>query len=282
MSVSVKIAVIFPSRGLLFSQTAEELLKNLKGYDYKIFFSHRRPIPKCFEEPTQRALEDDSITHLWFVEDDMKLPPDTLKRLLAKDKAVVTADYPVNKNGRGSVFKVMTSIIFCGTGCLLVKREVFNELKAPHFYSDRKWNIKNYDGFVKMRATTITNMEGYGLHDINFCMDLYKRGIPIHMINKTLAQRKLVKLGEAGTNDGAHEIEEWRTIKKDELLKQVKRWPIQETGDLVTVETDTGEVLTSSEHAKKMIKAGVGRNPPKREIVIDWNEDEVVDSPNNV
>src|SRR4051812_9654624 len=127
MKSSIKVGVILPSRGLMFSETADEILQNLKGIDHKFFFSHRQPIPDCFEKPTNRALLDDSITHLWFVEDDMKLAPDTLSKLLVVNRAVVTVDYPVNADGRGSIFKVDKQIVFCGTGCLLVKREVFNE-----------------------------------------------------------------------------------------------------------------------------------------------------------
>lgn len=53
---SVKIAVILPSRGLVFSKTVDELLRELKPYSYEIFWSHGRPIPDCFEIPTQEAL----------------------------------------------------------------------------------------------------------------------------------------------------------------------------------------------------------------------------------
>lgn len=36
----MKVGVIFPSRGLVFSKTADELLQNLKKVNHKIFFSH--------------------------------------------------------------------------------------------------------------------------------------------------------------------------------------------------------------------------------------------------
>jgi hypothetical protein len=35
----MKIAVVLPSRGLIFSQTADELLQNLQGFDYMTFSS---------------------------------------------------------------------------------------------------------------------------------------------------------------------------------------------------------------------------------------------------
>lgn len=266
----MKIAVILPSRGLMFSQTADEILQNLKGIDHRFFFSHRKPIPECFEKPANSALLDDTVTHLWFVEDDMILPPDTLAKLIAVDKAVVTADYPVNKDGRGSIFSLDKQVVFCGTGCLLIQREVFDELKSPYFRTDTRWNIKNYGDFLKMTAAEQSNLEGYGLHDVNFCMELYKRNIPIHKIDTVLGQRKLISLGKAGSNDGAHNIETWTKVKKDHLLKTIKQWPVMPTGNLVTVLTKDGEINTSAAHAKKLIRLKLATKPPRRKLVVDY------------
>lgn len=265
----MKIAVILPSRGLMFSQTADEILQNLKGYDYKFFFSHRKPIPECFEKPANRALLDDSITHLWFVEDDMILPPDTLKKLIAKNKAVVTADYPVNRDGRGSIFEVEKRIVFCGTGCLLVQRGVFDELKSPYFRSDIKWTIKNHGEYIKMNSNKTSNLDGYGFHDVNFGMNLYRRDIPIHKINKVLGQRKLVRLGKSGSNDGTHLIEEWTEVVPNDLLNEIKKWPALPSGRLVSVITPSGTVSVSSDHAKTMVKKKLGKLAPRRYLVVD-------------
>lgn len=263
------IGVVFPSRGLVYSRTAEELLKNLKGLDYKIFFSHRKPIPDCFNEPTEKALGYEDLTHIWFVEDDMILPPRVLKTMLKMDKAVVTADYPVNKEGKGAVFKDADGkVLFCGTGCTLVKAEVFRELKVPFFRTDKKWNVKNMGDYIKFSSVENTN-GGYGLHDINFCFRLHELGIPIHVIKQKLGQRKLVNLGKSGTNNGAHNIEEWHTVKKDFMLKKIQSWPVQPSGNLVAVSTPTGIVNTSEEHAKKLIKKGLAKEVPKTASIIE-------------
>lgn len=268
----MKVAVILPSRGLIFSRTAEEVVNCVKEVPHKFFFSHRLPIPQCFEKPTHEALVDKEITHLWFVEDDMRLPPATLQIMLKKDKAVVTYDYPVNNKGRGAVFEIDKQVIFTGTGCLLVKREVFDELESPYFRTDRKWNIKNFGDHFKMTAAKNSNLEGYGLHDVNFCMELYKRNIPIHRLPRTLSQRKLIALGKQGTNDGAHQIEEWNKVEKDQLLNTIKSWPVMPSSNLVTVITDKGELLTDKKHADKLVKEGIAKHAPKRKLVVDWNE----------
>lgn len=266
----MKVAVILPSRGLIFSQTADEILQNLKNIPHKFFFSHRKPIPDCFEEPTNRALADESITHLWFVEDDMVLRPDILQRLIETDKAVITIDYPVNSNGRGSIFKVDGQVVFCGTGCMLVKREVFDELRAPYFRTDMRWNIKNYGTHLKMIRSQTSDLDGYGLHDVNFCMNLYHLGIPIHALPGKIGQRKLISLGKAGSNNGAHNIETWTKVVSNHLLREVKRWPVQETGNLVIVVTPTGEISVSQNHAKTLIKQGLATKAPRRKLVVDW------------
>lgn len=271
----MKIAVILPSRGLVFSQTADELLQNLRsvqkeGWNYKIFFAHKQPIPDCFEKPTHRALLDEDVTHLWFVEDDMILAPGTLTKMLTVNKAVVTLDYPVNEKGRGSVLKIDGRVVFCGTGCLLVKREVFDELRAPYFRSDMRWNIKNYGDFFKMTVSKDSNLDGYGLHDVNFCMNLYHLGIPIHLLPGKLGQRKLRALGKAGSNEGAHKIDKWTKLVPDHLLKEVKKWPVLPTGNLETVLTPTGEINVTPSHAKTLIKQGLASKLPKRKLIVDW------------
>jgi hypothetical protein len=232
----------------------------------------------CFEFPTKQALADEDVTHLWFIEDDMILHPTILKRMLDKDLAVVTADYPITPTGRGSVFKVGTEVIFCGTGCMLVKRQVFDVLEAPYFRTDMRWSIKNYGESLKMSRSNMDGVDGYGLHDINFCMSLYAHNIPIHVVSTKLGQRKLVALGEAGTNEGAHNIEEWKKVERNQRLNELKKLPVMPTGELITVKGKEGEILVSKTHAKRLIKAGLAQPVPKRKFVVDWGlNDEVTD-----
>lgn len=203
----IKVAIILPSRGLIFSRTAEELLVNLKDYDHKIFFSHRKPIPECFEFPTTNALADKEVTHLWFVEDDMILPPTILKDMLDKDLAVVTVNYPTTKNKDAAVLSVKGRVVYGGTGCTLVKREVFNELPKPYWRTDIMWKPKNLGETIKFMARRRQKPDGYGYHDVNFFMNLYKLDIPVHKLDYTIGQRKLIALGKSGSNNGAHQIE---------------------------------------------------------------------------
>lgn len=267
----MRIAIILPSRGLLFSRTADELLQNLDGYDYDIFFAHGLSIPECFTVPLNRALKGD-FTHIFFVEDDQILPEETLSAMLLMDSPVVTMDYPVSKTGQGAVFSDKAGrVIFTGTGCLLVKREVFDKLKTPYFRTDIKWNVQNYGDFVRMTAQEMPNVAGYGLHDVTFGLKLWKAGIPISVAG-TIGQRKLKALGKPGTNEGAHDIEEWTKVIPNYLLKKYKKMPVLPRGVLIAVQTLEGELMVHPDKARKMYKAGMATRIPKQSVSIDFNE----------
>lgn len=211
----MKIAVIFPSRGLAFSKTCEELLENLEDYDYEIFFSHGLPIPECFNRPLERALQG-SYTHFWFVEDDMILPKNTLKRLLGKNAPAITCDYPMDRSGKPAIFRDPDNkVIYGGTGCLLVTREFLEEYDKPIFHTDIAWNIKVGE-VVEVKPRDIKG-NIYGLHDVNFSLEAYKRGQPIQISPVVCGHRKLKALGKSGTNDGAHNIESWTDLKPEKL-----------------------------------------------------------------
>lgn len=269
----MKIAVIVPSRGLIFSQTADEILQNLKGIPHRFYFSHRKPLPECFEDPTQRALKDKDITHLFFVEEDMVLPPNTLQQLLDADANAVTCDYPVTKDGRGSVFYDQGgNVVFCGTGCLLVKRSVFDCLKAPYFTDKVRWTMLNYGEQIKLTGSYGTT--GYGTHDITFCIKLWNTGIIVKVLKVKLGQRKLVALGKPGTNDGAHDIEVWKKIAKNFRLKAIQAQPVANGAKtkLVTLDTPSGGITTSRKHADNLVAQGLGSYPPRRFTIIDHSE----------
>lgn len=268
-----KIGVIFPSRGLTFSQTAEELLNNLKGHLHVIYFAHKLPIPDCFNEPLERALEDPTLTHIWFVEDDMILRPNTLQKLLDEDANVVTADYPVTKDGRGSVFYDKGgNVVFAGTGCLLVKREVFNNLKKPFFTDKIRWNMQNYGEQIKLTGSY--GSVGYGTHDITFSIKLWNNGVKVKVIKHKLGQRKLIELGKTGSNNGAHKIEIWRKVVKDKRLDDLLAQPVAlgAKSKLVTVDTPTGGINTTRAHAESLVSQGLASYPPRRYTIIDDSE----------
>lgn len=264
------IGIILPSRGLMFSETAEDILENIEGLPYKFFFSHKKPIPECFEEPTMRALADEDITHLWFVEDDMALKPDTLQNLLEQNIEIATVDYPVTKQGKGAVFYDSSGkVVYFGTGCTLIMRRVFDILKPPYWTSDKVWTPYNYGSAVKF-VGKINKQQGYGLHDVNFGIRCFQEEIPVRVAGRA-GQRKLTKWGDSGTNNGQHQIEVWRKIIKNYQLKKIQSYPRAKASEtnLVTVDTPTGGVTTNKAHADKLVEQGLAEYPPKRYVIIE-------------
>lgn len=273
--MNVKVAVIVPSRGLMFSKTAEEIVQNTSGVPHQKFFAHKLPIPDCFEWPVRKALKDPSFTHLWFVEDDMILPEDILRNMLNLGTAdVITCDYPVAKTGQGAVFTAKDGqVVFGGMGCTLVKREIMDKLSPPYFRTDIKWRPTNYGTSIMLTAGEGPPKDDeYGMQDVNFYMKLREAGATFEVFPQVLGQRKLLELGKAGTNDGAHKIEEWTKVKPNYWLKQISKFPVMPGSKLKTVEFDSGRRMNVSKaFADKLVKDGKAKLLKPSAVIIDTN-----------
>jgi GT2 family glycosyltransferase len=99
-------------------------------------------------ELIKNALEED-VTHLLFIDTDMRFPMATLERLLAHDKDIVAVNYPTRKfpiqpvafandqtNDRVFTEKDSTgleSVASVGMGIMLIKASIFDKIKLPYF-----------------------------------------------------------------------------------------------------------------------------------------------------
>lgn len=86
------------------------------------------------------------FSHLMMLDSDMTFPPDTLSRLLAHDKPVVGASYCMRREPRamthrnedfsstlpelGTMENDIYPVLSLGLGCVLVKSEVFDTIRA--------------------------------------------------------------------------------------------------------------------------------------------------------
>lgn len=210
-----KLAVILPSRGLLFSETLEELLRELEGFEHEIYWAHGKSLPACFNEPTERALADPDVYAVLICEDDMIIPKGMLKRMFEVNYPVVAMDYPFRQNGDATTLHDPDGKAFwTGTGFMLIARHILESIPKPIWITGQ-----TFDPFID--ADTIhfwprkLDKVYYGLHDLNFGLILYSAGVPVHPMSQTGGQRKLVKLGEKHTNNGAHQIEELTEVGRD-------------------------------------------------------------------
>jgi hypothetical protein len=224
--VPIQIAVILPSRGLLFSRSFEELLAELKPFKHKIFFAHGRPLPECFNEPLTEALKYPNWTHILICEDDMVLPKNILLgmlSLLEQSGAAATAlDYPFKDNDEATTLHDPQGYaLYTGTGFLLCRRFVLEAIPKPVFRTDVAWDSRIKGDRLQFWARDVSKVKTYGLHDVHFGLTLWSNNLPI-LPAAPGGQRKLVRLGQPGTNNGAHEIKIINKVLKDMVVKSDK------------------------------------------------------------
>jgi hypothetical protein len=210
-----KLAVVLPSRGLMFSETLEELLRELEDFDYEIYWSHARSLPDCFNHPTEKALNDPEVFAVLYCEDDMIIPKGILKKMFAVKYPVVALDYPFQQQGDSTCLHDPKGMAFwTGTGFLLVAKSVLLNMERPIWRTNM-----TFDPFIDKDTIHFwprkLDKVYYGLHDLRFGLLLYSAEMPIYPMEQTAGQRKLVKLGQSGVNDGAHEIIELTEVGRD-------------------------------------------------------------------
>lgn len=261
----MKIAVCIPSRGTIYSQTVEEVLREVKGFDYQIFWSHANPIPDCFNIITKQALADKEVTHLWFVEEDMVLPKGILRHqvweMTDKHAVAVAADYPLVQAPSATVYRDPYGYAyFSGCGSLLVKRSVFT--KEPYWRADIQWHIEIKDDILEIAPKWADAGKVYGQQDISFGVSLYLKGTPILVSSMTCGQRTIEKVGGKDNNAGFHQIVEYNKISEKKTFKP-------EVTNFIEVVKD-GEIMNvTKEQLPRFLEAGWEKRKYGELVLID-------------
>lgn len=203
----------------MFSETLEELLRELKDFDYKLFWAHKRPLPECFNEPVEKALKDPEIFAVLLSEDDMIIPKGILKKMFAQNYPVVALDYPFKNDGDATMLHDPAgNAIYSGTGFILIAKQILERLPKPIFRVDTAWDTM-IKGDTLVFWPRKLNKVAYGLHDVNLGINLFANNVPIKPMLKTAGQRKLVKLGDKNVNKGAHDIKKLTKVGRDIVIK---------------------------------------------------------------
>lgn len=136
----------------------------------------------CRNEAVHHCLRG-NYSHLWFIDDDVYVPPDALVELLAMGQAVAAGVYPSIKIDNVGDLKAQTYIVagkngkwfrhwfsgvrqvdVVGAGCLLIERSVFAAVKFPWF----RWPEGIVDGEHIRKSD-----------DLDFCERCIAAGIEI-------------------------------------------------------------------------------------------------------
>ena len=200
----MKIAVVLPTRGLIFTEVMVALLRELKGYEYSIFMSWDRVIPDSHNELTKEALLADYIL---FLEEDVVMPEGSLEKMIGKGD-IVALDYGVQ--GWSCITTFQGENMWCGLGCTLVKREVFEKLEYPYFRSDKALLLNDWPEIKWIEA----GEQAYGGHDIYFGIKAREKGFKIIKAEGEARHLKLESLGRPEINKGLHQIVDKPKISK--------------------------------------------------------------------
>lgn len=219
------IGIILPTRGLAFTKVLIAIEALRKNHDLRVYYSHDLPIPDGHNELTKKALADD-CEYILIIEEDTVPPTGALEKLLAVDSDIAAIDYGVSgwgcitKNSKGEV-------LWCGLGCTLVKRHVFEKMTYPYFRADMSLNLETDEQgnsiikeWRKLPAEYIRTKQ-YGSLDIWFCCEARRLGFTITQVEGECEHLELVELGKRETNHGIHTIQAKAKITKNQIVEEV-------------------------------------------------------------
>lgn len=180
---SKMIKAVLPTRGLVYAETMRGLLTNINGED--IIFVIGEQMPDCFNLGIRKAL-DQGADYIWMVEEDNEIPEGTLSLMLSemgRGSKIVTLDYPCA--GGSHIYYIDDEPVWCGIGCTLIHRSVFEAIQEPWFETKRNMVVRD-DGFeiVDIPDEVVDNK--WGGHDSLF---FYHKARPLGFKIKVLEGR---------------------------------------------------------------------------------------------
>ena len=138
MSATIKVVAALPTRGLIYARTLISLQRNeIDG----LAIVPGLPIPDCHNIAVKEALKE-KPTHVWIVEEDMEYPDGTLEKMLAQNAYITVCSYSLG--AFRCIYRQGGKVTFGGTGCMLVRSEVFDQIPYPWFESDKTFDIKDW------------------------------------------------------------------------------------------------------------------------------------------
>lgn len=205
------IGVVLPTRGLLFTEVLESLLKELEGYEFKLYLSHDLVIPDGHNELTKKALKE-GADYILYVEEDVVVPEGAVDNMIMEKGDIVAIDYGVNE--WSCITKYRGEILWTGLGCTLVKKEVFEKMEFPYFRSDKQLLLNFWPETRWIDAPK----NAYGGQDIFFCMKAREVGFEIKQAWGEARHLKLESLGTPEINSGVHLVIDKPKISKHNEL----------------------------------------------------------------
>jgi len=206
------IAVIRPTRGLEFSESADSIEKALRFYEFRIFRTWSDPIPDCFNKLVAEALKENidlirTFDEFLFVEEDVVIPENCLYLMRSLDVDIAAISYP-NKVDPSFISEHRfedDSICWLSLGCTLIRRKVFETLEFPWFVTGKA--IARVHPGRKIVLVEAAHDVQYGNQDQYFCFKAREAGLKMETVRDVFCKHlKLEALGAPSINNGCHKI----------------------------------------------------------------------------
>lgn len=211
------IAIVLPTRGLVFTRVEDAIERFREKHPIRVYRSDNLPIPQGHLLLSEKAIED-GAEYIFFVEEDNPPPEDALDKLLEANADIAFMDYGVN-GWSCSAKTPQGEILWCGLGCTLVKRQVFESLPKPWFRTDRVLRLNDWT-WQELPKNYIETKQ-YGSLDIWFFSQARKKGFVIKQVEGEVDHLKLDSLGEREVNNGLHQISLKLKISKQQIIEEV-------------------------------------------------------------
>jgi choline kinase len=193
---STSVSILVPTRDTVYSHFSYSLTNLMKtstqmGIDVHLFFNASTILINQREQLIDQAIQIKSDWVLW-LDSDMVFPSTTLLRLLSHNQNIVACNYMKRSNPMKSVAFMdisdweswvplqkqdeLLTVEAIGMGCVLIKTEIFNQLKKPYFeytYDNKTqdWLGEDFTLFKKI------NYLGYEVKvDTNLSNEIYHIG----------------------------------------------------------------------------------------------------------
>ena len=209
----MKIAIVLPTRGLVFTQVENAIEEMRLRYDIEVFRSWNWGIPTAQNQLVLQALEIDP-DYIFFIEEDTIPPEDALELLISANADIAFIDYGVAGWSCSAKMKGSDEILWCGFGCTLVKAEVFEKMEKPWFRTDKSLRLNDFQWIdVPMK---------YGGQDIWFCCKARELGFKIKQVPGECKHMKIDSLGTPEVNEGRHVLSQKPVISNYQIIDRVE------------------------------------------------------------
>ena len=184
--------VCTPSRGVVASRMAEAIDQACQSpLVIDRYWTHDDSLPECFNKLVYCSLKT-AATHLWFVEEDVVVPPGALDAMLELGTDIAAVDYPIRVREPRPLSSYWVKeegkearLLWVSLGCTLIRMAVFHAMARPWFRTDQAVvGIHHGSAYKSWKlALTKRDPEKYGGQDSAFCYRALEAGFTLGEVN---------------------------------------------------------------------------------------------------